>query len=126
MRSRIHRFTLPLALTAASLTGASALAHHSFAMFDQSKELELHGAVREFQWTNPHVWIEIQVREADGQSRQWSIEASSPNNLRRRGWTATSLKPGDAVTARIHPLRSGSPGGSLLQITTANGTQLVN
>ena len=69
------------------------LAHHSFAMFDNTKEVELVGEVREFQWTNPHIWIQLAVNE-NGKTIVYSIEGSSPNGLSRRGWKRTTFKPG--------------------------------
>ena len=70
-------------------------AHHSFAMFDQSKQVTLKGTVREFQWTNPHAWIHLDVPTADGLKDTWQVELNSPNNLKRQGWKSASIKPGD-------------------------------
>jgi len=100
-----------------------AIAHHSFAMFDQKKVMTLNGTVREFQWTNPHSWIELDVPQRAGAQR-WSIELNSPNNLKRQGWKRDSLKPGDKVTVRIAPLRSGEHGGLFLDAKLPNGTVL--
>ena len=97
---------------------APAFAHHSFAMFDQKKVMTLQGTVVEFQWTNPHAFIEL---EAKG-GRHWSIELNSPNNLKRQGWTKAALKPGDKVSVRIAPLRDGRSGGLFLDLTKADGT----
>ena len=72
-----------LAGAAAMLTATPALAHHSFAMFDQKKVMTLEGTVTEFQWTNPHAFIEM-----DASGQHWSIELNSPNNLKRQGWSA--------------------------------------
>src|SRR6478609_5299932 len=101
------------AAAAAALGGAAApaLAHHSFAMFDSSKELTLVGTVKEFQWTNPHSWLQLNVPGADGKLVEWSIEGGSPNGLARQGWKSTSLKPGDKVTLKTHPMKDGSNGG---------------
>ena len=100
-----------------------AVAHHSFAMFDQRKVMTLEGTVHEFQWTNPHAWIELDVPQKGGAQR-WSIELNSPNNLKRQGWKRNSLKPGDKVTVRIAPLRSGEHGGLFLDVKLPNGTTL--
>ena len=113
-----------LALAAAALAfAAPALAHHSFAMFDQKKVMTLAGTVHEFQWTNPHAWIELDVAQKGGAQR-WSIELNSPNNLTRQGWKRTSLRPGDKVTVRIAPLRSGQHGGLFLDVKLPNGSVL--
>ena len=87
---------LMLACAAAATMAAPALAHHSFAMFDQRKIMTLEGTVTQFQWTNPHAFIELDVPNG-GRTVHWSIELNSPNNLKRQGWTRTALKPGDRV-----------------------------
>ena len=99
---------------AVALAAAPAFAHHSFAMFDNTKAVTLDGAVREFQWTNPHTWIQIVVKDANGRAVEWSIEGGSPNALARTGWKRESLKPGDHALVVIHPLKDGSNGGSLV------------
>jgi hypothetical protein len=99
-------------------------AHHSFAMFDESKTLVLEGTVKEFQWTNPHCWIKLVVRNADGTEDLWSIEGASPNYLGRHGWKATSLKPGDAVAVTTHPLKIGKTGGGLISVKLPDGELL--
>ena len=96
------------------LTASSALAHHSFAMFDQSATVTLEGAVKEFRWTNPHVFIEMLVKNDSGTEEQWSIEMTSPEHLARAGWRPATLKPGDAITLSIHPMRDGIKGGQYL------------
>jgi len=105
------------------LVAASVGAHHSFAMFDQTKTVTLKGAVVEFQWTNPHAWIELDVPRGSATER-WGIELNSPNNLRRQGWTRASLKPGERVTLRIAPLRNGVTGGLFLDLTKEDGAVL--
>src|ERR1700749_343224 len=84
-----------------------ALAHHSFALFDAQKSMTLEGRVKQFQWTNPHTWIELMVVDAAGKEAEWSIEASSAITMSRQGWTRTALKPGDHVLVVIHPLKDG-------------------
>jgi hypothetical protein len=91
----------------------SAVAHHSFAMFDNTKDVVLNGVAKEFQWTNPHTWIQVVVKDASGKEVEWSIEGGSPNGLRRSGWSRTSIKPGDKLSLIVHPLKDGTPGGSL-------------
>ena len=88
-------------------------AHHSAAMFDDSKVVELKGVVKELQWTNPHVWLQVSVDEK-GARKEWSIEAGSPNTLSRTGWRSTSFKPGDQVTVRINPMKDGSAAGNFI------------
>ena len=103
------------------LIAGPALAHHSFAMFDRSKETTLVGTVEEFQWTNPHSWIELDVTNENGTVDKWSIELNSPNNLARQGWHSNSVKPGDRISVIIWPLRSGEKGGLFMSLTLPNG-----
>ena len=118
MKARMALAPLGALLVATGLALAGpALAHHAFAMFDTNREVMLDGTVKEFQWTNPHTWVQLWVREPDGRAVEWSIEGSSPNNLARFGWTRNSLKTGDHVQAVVHPLKDGSIGGSLVKIT---------
>jgi len=98
-------------------------AHHSFAMFDFEKDQVIEGVVKEFQWTNPHIWIQVNVASADGKVTEYSVEGSSPNGLRRQGWSRESMKPGDRIVLTIHPMKDGSPGGSYVR-GTVNGAPL--
>lgn len=120
------RFLQPSVLLAGLLVAATATAHHSFAMFDQTQRVTLKGKVTEFQWTNPHAFIHMSVTDADGKTEEWAIELNSPNNLRRQGWKSTSLKPGDEVTLVMFPLRdlSGHKGGLFIEVTLPDGTVL--
>ena len=111
------------AAVAASGIAAPAFAHHSFAMFDSSKQVTLVGTVKEFQWTNPHTWIQVNV-PTNGKVVEWSIEGGSPNGLARRGWKSSVLKPGDKVTVVISPMKDGSNGGSLKSVTLPDGKVL--
>ena len=106
-------------LAAAGLAGLvlaalPAGAHHSFAMFDFTRTVTIHGTVKEFQWTNPHTWIQLMVVDSSGKEAEWSIEASSAITMSRQGWTRAALKPGDHVVVVIHPLKDGTRGGSLV------------
>jgi hypothetical protein len=114
------------AAVALAAMAASALAHHSFAMFDQSQRTTLKGKVTEFQWTNPHAFIQMEVTAANGKTEAWSIELNSPNNLKRQGWKATSLATGDQITLVTAPLRdmSDHKGGLFISLTKADGTEL--
>jgi hypothetical protein len=98
-----------------------AAAHHSFAPFDLSRTVTLEGVVREFQWTNPHSWIEIEVANGDGGIDRWSIEVNSPNQLTRQGWRSTDIVPGDRITVVVNPLQDGRRAGLYREITLANG-----
>jgi hypothetical protein len=106
---------------AAMLTASSAFAHHSFAMFDQSKIVPLQGTIKDFRWTNPHVFIQLLVKADDGSDQEWSIEMTSPEHLARVGWRPGTLKPGDKVILNIHPMHDGVKGGQYVSGTGPNG-----
>ena len=109
---------------AAMLSANVALAHHSFTMFDQSKTVTLKGTVKDFRWTNPHVFIQLLVKHDAGTEDEWSIEMTSPEHLARAGWRPGPLKPGEKVTSIIHPLHSNEKGGEYLSGTGPNGPLL--
>ncbi len=98
-----------------------AVAHHSFAMFDQARTVVLKGVVTEMQWTNPHAFLHVQV---DDGGAVWHIELNSPNNLRRQGWKSDSIKAGERVTVTINPLRDGTHGGLFVSVTLPDGKVL--
>jgi len=112
----------PAAILVATIMPASA--HHSGAMFESTKEVVLIGTIKEFQYTNPHSWIQILVPRQGGGEVEWSIETAAPIVLLRAGIRPQSLKPGDKVTLRTHPLKDGGPGGNLIDVKKADGTVL--
>jgi hypothetical protein len=105
------RFVIAALLMA--LIGSPVIAHHSAAMFDDTKVLELKGTVKELQWGNPHIWLQVIVDEK-GTKTEWSIEGGSPNSLSRQGWRSTTFKAGDVVTVRINPMKDGSAAGNFI------------
>ena len=112
------------ALGAAVLT-APAFAHHSFASFDLERIVRLDGVVVEFQWTNPHAWLEVDAVAPDGATERWGIEFNSPNNLTRQGWSRDSLEPGDAISVVFHPMRDGQPGGFFYEVSIEGGETIT-
>ena len=110
-------FKYPIAVLliagAVLLAPARIVAHHSAAMFDDTKVVELTGTVKELQWANPHIWLQVIVDDK-GKKTEWSLEGGSPNSLSRQGWRATTFKPGDVVTVRFNPMKDGSPGGNFV------------
>ncbi|MXO58977.1 hypothetical protein GRI89_05430 [Altererythrobacter salegens] len=90
-------------------------------MYDQLKTTTLTGTVRQFQWTNPHCFIQLVAKDDKGQDVEWSLEMTAPVHLQRLGWRKSSLKPGDRITVKFHPLRNGEPGGNVLEAFTADG-----
>jgi hypothetical protein len=107
-----------LALTAAA---APALAHHSFAMFDMTKEVRVNGTIRVFQWTNPHSYIQLMGKDPAGKTVEYSMEMGAPMYLYARGWRPSTLKAGMPVTIAYHPLRNGKPGGVVTDVFGADG-----
>jgi len=103
------------------ITAAAAEAHHSFAMYDHTRTLTLKGTVTKFQWTNPHAYLEIDVKDAKGAVRHYTLEGTSINMMQRIGWRSNMIKFGDTVTVVMAPVTSGEPVGLLLEVTLANG-----
>jgi hypothetical protein len=106
------------------LAGAFASAHHSPAMFDPQQTKTLSGTVRQFQWTNPHCYIQLMVKNDKGQEEEWSLEMGAPTYLYGKGWRPGTVKAGDRLNVTIAPLRKGGTGGMLLQATTSDGKPL--
>ena len=108
-------------VVALALAGSTAQAHHSFAMFDMTKEVTVSGTVKEFQWTNPHAYIQVVSKDAQGRDVEWSMEMGAPMYLYARGWRPRSLRAGMEVKVTLNPLRNGKPGGVVRDVTTADG-----
>ena len=115
---------LAVAGIAVAAFAVPALAHHSFAMFDASKTMTLEGSIKEFQWTNPHAWIMLNVNNAQGQAEQWAIELNGPSGLVRDGWKPKTLTPGMPVSVTIHPLHDGTNGGQFLSVKLPDGSMM--
>ena len=103
-----------------------AVAHHSSAMFDKEQVRDETATVREFQWTNPHVWIQVTLENAAGEQEEWSIEGLGPNSLFRNGWRPNSFKPGEIVQIRFNPMRDGTNAGGFIGAKFADGKTLGN
>ena len=117
-----------VSLTAVAVAAftASALAHHSFAMFDQQQTVTLQGTVKEFEWVNPHAWLRVSVTdEKTEKAAVWALELSSPSRLVTMGMRADSVKPGDAVSVTFHPMKNGSRGGQFIQAVLADGNKVL-
>ena len=104
------------------MLSASALAHHSFAMFDYNKDITIVGEVKELQWINPHIHLLVNVPDGKGGMVEWDIEGGTPGNLRRTGWSKDVVKPGEKISVAIHPLKNGTSGGMLVSATRGDGT----
>jgi hypothetical protein len=127
---RISRRGGASAFCAALILGAAgagpALAHHSFSMFDSEHQAKMVGTVKEFNWTNPHVYILLQSPDASGAVKDFTVECANPGILNRVGWKFNMIKPGDKLTVIIAPLRSGEPGGLLKEVTLPDGRVMGN
>ncbi|MEQ1581177.1 MAG: DUF6152 family protein [Steroidobacteraceae bacterium] len=122
LRGQVRRLSLLLGLLMA-MPVVPALAHHSFAPFDQSKTVAYKGTVSEFQWTNPHSWLIVKVKGEQG-DEVWSFEMLSPNVLRRMGWRNDILKPGDVITVTANPARDGSKAGLVVDVLGPDGKSI--
>jgi hypothetical protein len=115
-----------LVLAALALaTPVSVAPHHSFAVFDMSGQKTVTGTVKRIDWTNPHIWIWLDVANDKGGADIYGFEGMSPNYLERRGWKRTTLKAGEKVTIVYRPLRDGANGGMFMNTKLANGTVLT-
>jgi len=120
MKSSVLVTTFAVAMT--TLCGGVRLAaHHSHAMFDMTQEVTLVGTINKVVFRNPHVMMFVDVKKPDGQVESWSVEMSTIEGELRRGLDKDTLKAGDKITVKLHPLRDGRKGGNYASITTADG-----
>lgn len=118
---------LKVLLVAALLSfGIAVKAHHSFsAVFDAESPVEVTGTVTKVEWMNPHAWFYVDVEGEDGATVNWAFELGSPNGLRRRGWSRTTVSIGDVISVRGYRARDGSSRGNVASITLADGRELT-
>jgi len=117
------QFVLSFALLVSA--AAAAVAHHSPAVFDRTKEVKLVGVVKEFRWSNPHSFIELEVKNDKGEVALWAVEMNPPSYLVKAGWKSTTIKVGDKVTVLINPLRTAETSGKFVSITLPDGKVLT-
>ena len=117
---------LVVSLVAACIFAGPAAAHHSFAIFDQSKVNYLSGTVKQFEMVNPHAWLHLVIADDRGQTATWSFEGGSTAQLASLGWTPQSFKPGDKVQIGFRPMKDGSRGGQLMNVKTVTGQKLCS
>lgn len=112
------------ALLAAVMTAAPLSAHHSTAMFDDTKTITVTGVIKEFQYTNPHSWLIIEVTGADGKVTTWGFEAEGPTTLMRSGIRKSSLPVGSKITITGNPMKDGRQAAAWTVGTLEDGTEI--
>jgi hypothetical protein len=120
--------TILIVLSAAAfflMNSASMSAHHAFAAeFDGNKQVTLKGTVAKMDWINPHAWLHIDVKEADGSLTRWMVELGPPNSLLKRGWNRQSVPAGIEVTVVGYQSKDGAKRANGRDVTLPNGKQL--
>ena len=117
------KINVTVALASAALLATTALAHHSTVMFDEEREVTVTGVVKEFQYTNPHSWLLVDVTNEDGSVTTWGFEAEGPSTLMRAGIRRSDFSPGTELTITGHPMKDGRPGAAWLYATRGDGTE---
>jgi len=113
--------TCLLALVSVLSMCSSALAHHSVSEYDSEHPIVLKGTVTEFAWQNPHIELDLDVKDDDGAVVHWICLAASPARMAKFGWTADSVKPGEQVTVGLQPAKNGSHVGAFIKVSHENG-----
>jgi uncharacterized protein DUF6152 len=121
MRLRLMVFAAGLALT---WTSTPMLAHHSTAMYNMANPTTVTGTVKRFEWTNPHAFIYLEVKDEQGKTSEWAIEMMSLNHLKSYGWTHTTVKPGDVISCTGGAAKSGDPAMLSSLIKLADGRMI--
>jgi len=121
----VYTIVLAFAIFALLVSAQPAAAHHSGAGFDSTKVVEIKGTIKEFQFKNPHTWIQILVDDG-GKTTEWSLEWGSPNQLGRMGYRPSSFPAGAKVTVRLNPMRNGSAAGGFIAAKFDDGKTIGN
>jgi hypothetical protein len=107
-QKQLRVFVIAVGLLSVSIP---ANAHHGVAGYDLTKTITLHGTVTKFDWSNPHIVIHMDAKNANGEVQNWTIELAAPTHMSRAGWTKNVMKAGDDVIAEVHPAQNGAPVG---------------
>ena len=123
---RISAIVNCAAMGAALWLAPMAEAHHSNSAFYVTKVITIKGVVKEFKWTNPHVWVILTVDDGKGNQVDWKAEGRPPGILARAGWSPKILQPGEVITIDLSPAKDDSASGLIARVTKADGTILAN
>jgi len=126
MEQIMTRKAFCLAGIAAALLAAPAVAHHAFAMFDQSKVLYLSGTVKQFEFVNPHAWLHVAIINDKGDASTWSFEGGSPSQLISLGWSQDHPRIGETIEVGFRPMKDGSRGGQLMSVKFPSGQKVCS
>lgn len=119
------KFAAVVAVMVFGVLGGRAIAHHAFsAEFDANRPVKLRGVVTKMEWINPHAWIHIDVKKADGKVEKWMIEGGTPNTLLRRGFTKDAVKPGTEIMVDGYQAKDGSMKANGRDLTLPDGKKL--
>ena len=118
------RVTAVLAAVCLLILSAPAGAHHSTAMYDTQNPVTISGAVKRFEWTNPHAFVYLEVKNDKGEMVEWEVEMMSLNHLRSYGWTSRTVKQGDTITCTGAPARSGAPSMIANRMKLSDGREI--
>jgi Family of unknown function (DUF6152) len=121
MRNRVATL---LIVVAPVVTAIPAIAHHSGAMFEEKKEVTLTGVVKEFQFTNPHSWLLVDVKGSDGKVTTWGFEAEGPSSMTRAGIRLKDFAPGTPVTITGRPMKDGRPAALWVKATRTSDNKV--
>ena len=117
----MHRIAIALGVAAAAAGAAPALAHHSHAMFDYQRIVEIQGTVKVFHWTNPHAWLHVMAPDPSGKMTEYKMEFGGLSNLMNAGWSPKTVLPGDKVTVTMFPAKSGVAAGHFRSVKLPSG-----
>jgi hypothetical protein len=108
----------------ASVAAAPALAHHAVSLYDMKNPISVQGVVSRLEWTNPHAYVYLTVKNDRGQEEEWAVELDSPSVLVHRGWSRDTVKPGDAITCRGGRSKTGARAMKSATVELAGGKKL--